>query len=389
MANQENCMRITRLAAKKRAAEETTQLLYPQNKKKRVVLGEIQNVASPEIVGLEKNQKVCIENEKQKSKPRGKAKKEEAIVRETKSKKEEKASLSVKEEKGSRIRVDPKSDDPQFCAAYVSDIYEYLHKMEMEAKRRPSADYLNKVQNDVTANMRGVLIDWLIEVAEEYKLLPETLFLTVSYIDRYLSTNAINRQRLQLLGVSSMFIASKYEEISPPDVEDFCYITDNTYTKQEIVKMEADVLKSLRFEMGNFTVKMFLGRFIRIAQEDYESPDSELESLANYLAESSLLDYGCLKFLPSLVAASVVFLTRFTLQPNLHPWSSSLQSSSGYKSSDLKECVCILHDLQLGRKGSGLVALKEKYNQYKFKCVSMLSSPLEIPASFFEDIKDD
>lgn len=78
----------------------------------------------------------------------------------------------------------------------------------METKRRPLPDYLDKVQKDVTANMRGVLIDWLVEVAEEYKLLPDTLYLTVSYIDRFLSMNALSRQKLQLLGVSSMLIAS-------------------------------------------------------------------------------------------------------------------------------------------------------------------------------------
>lgn len=78
----------------------------------------------------------------------------------------------------------------------------------MEAKRRPMADYLEKVQKDVTANMRGILVDWLVEVAEEYKLLSDALYLTVSYVDRFLSLNAINRQRLQLLGVTSMLIAS-------------------------------------------------------------------------------------------------------------------------------------------------------------------------------------
>lgn len=80
--------------------------------------------------------------------------------------------------------------------------------IQMEPKRRPSPDYLEKIQKDVNANMRGVLVDWLVEVAEEYKLLTDTLYLTVSYIDRFLSMNAINRQKLQLLGVSSMLIAS-------------------------------------------------------------------------------------------------------------------------------------------------------------------------------------
>lgn len=78
----------------------------------------------------------------------------------------------------------------------------------MEPKRRPLANYIETVQKDVTANMRGILVDWLVEVAEEYKLVSDTLFLTISYIDRFLSFNSINRQKLQLLGVSSMLIAS-------------------------------------------------------------------------------------------------------------------------------------------------------------------------------------
>lgn len=74
--------------------------------------------------------------------------------------------------------------------------------------RRPLPDYMEKIQKDVNANMRGVLVDWLVEVAEEYNLLTDTLHLSISYIDRFLSVNALNRKSLQLLGVSSMLIAS-------------------------------------------------------------------------------------------------------------------------------------------------------------------------------------
>ncbi|XP_022873165.1 putative cyclin-A3-1 [Olea europaea var. sylvestris] len=388
MADQENCTRVTRLATKKRAATEPDAMASQkqQNKKKRVVLGEIQNFVAP-LEASNKNSKQNLENQKQKKKPNRKVKKPEEVTDVSVAEDREKKSVKGEDEAGIDVNVKP--DDPQMCAAYVSGIYEYLHKMEMEAKRRPMADYLEKVQKDVTANMRGILVDWLVEVAEEYKLLSDTLYLTVSYVDRFLSLNAINRQRLQLLGVTSMLIASKYEEISPPHLEDFVYITDNTYTKEEMVKMESDVLNSLKFEVGNPTVKTFLRRFTRIAQEDHMNPDLQLEFLGYYLAELSLLDYGCLKFLPSLVAASVVFLARFTLQPNLHPWSLVLQCQSGYKAADLKECVGILHDLQLSRKGSSLVAVREKYNQHKFKCVSALSLPAEVPESFFEDIKED
>ncbi|CAN4115143.1 unnamed protein product [Withania somnifera] len=326
-----------------------------QPNKKRVVLGEIQDLSNVGFNQIEEKPK-CNQTTKRK----------------------------VKRSVSEKAKVD---DDPQMCSAYASDIYDYLRQLEIEKKRRPLRDYLEKVQKDVSANMRGVLVDWLVEVTEEYKLLSDTLYLTISYIDRFLSVSVIPRQRLQLLGVSSMLIAAKYEEISPPHADDFCYITDNTYTTKDVVKMEADVLKCLQFEMGNPTTKTFLRKFTKIAQEDCKNLDLQLEFLGYYLAELSLLDYNCVKFLPSLVAAAVIFLSRFTLQPKSHPWSLALQRCSGYKASDLKECVLIIHDLQLRRRGSTLVAVRDKYKLNKFKCVSTLSSPLEIPTSFFEDTR--
>ncbi|PWA93474.1 Cyclin A/B/D/E [Artemisia annua] len=332
-SNQENInscvggVRVTRLA-KKRAMEQIGSHFQPANKK-RVVLGDLTN----NVVVVQKTTKGV-------------------------SKKVVKKDVNIQ-------KIDDELVDPQMCETYVEDIYDYLRNMEMEVKRRPLADYIEKVQKDVSVNMRGVLVDWLVEVSEEYNLLPESLYLTISYIDRFLSLNVLNRQRLQLLGVSSMLIASKYEEISPPNSEDFCYITDNTYTKQEVVKMEGEVLKTLKFETGNPTVKMFLGRFSQIAQEDYDTPNVQVEFLSNYLAELSLLEYSCVKFLPSMIAASVMFLARFMLKPKSHPWNAALEQLSGYKPSDLKECVQILHDLQSSIRAGNLVAIREKYKQHK------------------------
>ncbi|EOY15801.1 hypothetical protein QUC31_000724 [Theobroma cacao] len=376
MADQENCARVTRAAAKKRAAEAAGIMEERVTNKKRVVLGELSNLSNV----LSVNKALGKENRKQQPKVKGKAKTRVAKPA-LKEKKEE-----AQDEKD--VDIDAKSDNPQMCGHYVSDIYEYLHQMEVDPKRRPLPDYIEKVQKDVTANMRGILVDWLVEVAEEYKLVSDTLYMTISYIDRFLSLNTLNRQRLQLLGVSSMLIASKYEEINPPNVEDFCYITDNTYTKDEVVKMEADILKSLKFELGNPTIKTFLRRLTRVAQEDNKASSLQLEFLGYYLAELSLLDYGCVKFLPSMVAASVTFLTRFIIQPKRHPWSSAVQQYSGYKASDLKECVLIIHDLYLSRRGGALQAVREKYKQHKFKCVAMMPASPEIPASYFEDVQE-
>ncbi|OIV97656.1 hypothetical protein TanjilG_12413 [Lupinus angustifolius] len=200
---------------------------------------------------------------------------------------EKKAFVSVTAKSTTNVKF----SDPQNVEPMVNDICSYLFRMERENKRRPMVNYIEKVQCEVTPHMRGILVDWLVEVADEYKLLPDTLFLSISYIDRFLSLNRVAKPKLQLLGVSTMLIAAKYEEINPPNVEDFVLITDNTYDKSEVVKMEADILKSLSFEMGNPNAKTFLRSFVAIGCENTKVKKLQFEYLCNYLAELSLLDY--------------------------------------------------------------------------------------------------
>lgn len=72
------------------------------------------------------------------------------------------------------------------------------------------------------------MIDWIIQIHYNFKLLPESLYLTVNIIDRYFAKNQVNKGEVQLIGVSSMLIATKYEEIYPPLLKDFVFITDNS-----------------------------------------------------------------------------------------------------------------------------------------------------------------
>ena len=154
-------------------------------------------------------------------------------------------------------------EDPMACTEYVHDIV--CHMMEAEVrtiarisslnpklktcpwrvqtKRRPCLNYMEAVQQDVNTSMRSILVDWLVEVAGEYKLNPETLFLAVNYIDRFLSCVVAPRRKLQLVGITCMLVAAKYEEIYAPQIDEFCYITDNTYTRDEVIAMEQQVSK--------------------------------------------------------------------------------------------------------------------------------------------------
>jgi len=103
----------------------------------------------------------------------------------------------------------------------------------LQRKSRPMAHYMS-LQRDINHDMRSILLDWLSEVTDEFRLKGQTYQLCTAYIDRFLSHMAVQRGKLQLVGVTCMLLASKYEEIQPPSVKDFVFITDHTYTREQV-----------------------------------------------------------------------------------------------------------------------------------------------------------
>ncbi|KAG7659895.1 Cyclin C-terminal domain [Arabidopsis suecica] len=279
------------------------------------------------------------------------------------------------------VNIDSDLMDPQLCASFACDIYEHLRVSEVN--KRPALDYMERTQSSINASMRSILIDWLVEVAEEYRLSPETLYLAVNYVDRYLTGNAINKQNLQLLGVTCMMIAAKYEEVCVPQVEDFCYITDNTYLRNELLEMESSVLNYLKFELTTPTAKCFLRRFLRAAQGRKEVPSLLSECLACYLTELSLLDYAMLRYAPSLVAASAVFLAQYTLHPSRKPWNATLEHYTSYRAKHMEACVKNLLQLCNEKLSSDVVAIRKKYSQHKYKFAAKKLCPTSLPQELF------
>ncbi|GJY39309.1 cyclin [Tanacetum coccineum] len=141
----------------------------------------------------------------------------------------------------------------------------------------------------------------------------------------------------------------------------------------QVLDMEREVLDVLGFHLSVPTVQKFLRRFILAAQSSSKAPVVELEYLANYLAELTLTEYSFLKFRPSLVAASAVYLAKWTLDQIEHPWNSTLEHYTKYMASDLKETVVALQDMQLNN-AARLQAIRQKYRQTKYKSVATLTS---------------
>lgn len=272
-----------------------------------------------------------------------------------------------------------KSSEPVYASAYAVDIYAF--RKEHELLYRPDGDYLKNYQEDITPNMRAILVDWLVEVAEEYNLKQETLFTSVNFIDRSLGLFQVTRHKLQLLGCACMLIAAKYEEIYAPTIEDFVYISDNTYTHDQVLRMESKVLGALKFKLTVCTPITFLSRFLRAAKaEDMAvvsgDTSEKLKRLAMYFSELGLQEYDMVHYRQSHVAAAAVALARRTLGIN-ELWHQTLEHYTGCKLNDLAECERQLHACHRKACSDKLQAIKRKNSAPEFMRISDIE-PLSI-----------
>jgi len=221
-------------------------------------------------------------------------------------------------------------------------------------------------QVDINEKMRGILVDWLVEVHYMFKLLPETLFLGISIIDRFLSLKPITRDVLQLVGITSMLVASKYEEIYAPECNDFVYISDGAYTKQQILLMEQTILNTLNFNITHPSALHFLRRYSKAGGSDYT-----LHTICKYLIEVVLIDVKFLKYPPSLQAAASVYLGR-AMTGKSPLWTSTLEHYSTYSEVQVRESALDMNELLKKSTNSSLKAIRKKYSSPKFGQVADL-----------------
>lgn len=256
--------------------------------------------------------------------------------------------------------------NPLLVSEYVDDIYEYLNSMETQLPIRK--DYL-KESVEVKSKMRTILIDWINEIHGQFNMAVETFFLAVAMIDRYLqTTNVARRKELQLIGVTALFTATKYEDMYPLDVADFAFITDNTYNKREILEMEKKILYALNFELGRPLPIQFLRRFSKAAFVDYKQ-----HGFAKYVIELTAIDYNLCHVMPSKIAAASLLLTMMLSQGVLDwgLWKPTLEHYSKYTADDLKDTVKVIAELVKNANGK-LKAVYKKYSTSKFLNASVL-----------------
>lgn len=253
-------------------------------------------------------------------------------------------------------------DDPLMVSEYVNDIFDYLH--ELELKTLPDPNYL-QMQRNLRPKMRSILVDWMVEVHLKFKLLPETLYLSINIMDRFLSKELVQVDRLQLLATGSLFIAAKYEEVYSPSIKNYAYVTDGAFSEDEILGAERFILEILNFNMSYPNPMNFLRRISKA--DDY---DVNTRTIGKYLLEITVIDHKFIGYLPSLCAAAAMFISRKMISKN--DWNGNLiHYSGGYKSNDLQEVCLMIMDYLV----SPIVHEEffKKYASRKFMKVSILA----------------
>jgi cyclin B len=265
-------------------------------------------------------------------------------------------------------------DNVQIPKEYMNKIYLNLLKEE-EAGVTPKARYnYMKEQKEINQQMRSILIDWLIDVHYKFGFTDETLFMTVSIIDRYLSVNQISRLKLQLLGITALLIACKHEEIDLPKIGDFTYITDNAYVKDEVIQMENDVLKVLNFSLlYPSPIKFYEYLSVNFGF------DKKMHLMGKYLMESFLVDIKHIKYKPSIISSACIYIVmKFFKKKNYQEsydnkfYSLITDENAKYTEHDVKDCakdICLFVDNISKTK---FLSCQKKYAKPELEKVSII-----------------
>ena len=252
-----------------------------------------------------------------------------------------------------------------FAGEYLEDIYLNLLLEESQTEVKPKMGYMS-TQNEINEQMRAILIDWIIEVHFQFNLRQETLYMTISIIDTYLSFHFISRKELQLLGIACLLISCKSQEIYYPQQSKFIEVTDGAYTKEDMLKMENDILKKLNFNIVYPTPN----DFYNILSKLYNF-DKKQYFLGKYFIECVLIDYQMIKYSSSVIAAACVYLVMKYFGINgYHKLYSNFIINENNPENIIKDSAKDIYELVGNLSKSKLKTVKNKYGLTQFENVS-------------------
>ncbi|XP_023946455.1 G2/mitotic-specific cyclin-B3 isoform X2 [Bicyclus anynana] len=254
-------------------------------------------------------------------------------------------------------------NDPLQVSRYAMDIFNYLKSREPHFL---IDDYLQRMKG-ISSWMRALLVDWMVEVQESFELNHETLYLAVKLVDLYLTKSSrtqpekdhLNKEELQLLGASALFIAAKFDERIPPLVDDFLYICDGAYSLSQLLKMEISILRIIDFDLGIPLSYRFLRRFARCARVSMPTL-----TLARFVLEQCLLEYGLLGLPDSKMAAAALYIA--LRMKSLGGWTPTLRYYTGYTLKEILPVVLAQNATLHKKPKSAISTVRNKYSHTIF-----------------------
>lgn len=236
--------------------------------------------------------------------------------------------------------------DSHFALEYEPEILSYLL-----SKETPVGHLFFKVQTDFSLSFRIKVIDWMTALSNQFEFEQETLHLAVAYFNKFLDLKTVGKERLQLLAIGCLFIASKYEEIYIPSITQFLLVCENAYTKEEVKKIENLILKTLGFNLGFPTSARFLT--FNLASE----PDEFTQEVSKFLLDLSLVNHELTSFEPSIIAKTVFYFAKNLTNQEVNQPTEGLENETHVS----KECLLILKNLWKDKKK---YACYEKYSEF-------------------------
>ncbi|QIW94649.1 hypothetical protein AMS68_000167 [Peltaster fructicola] len=255
--------------------------------------------------------------------------------------------------------IDDEEWDTSMVAEYSEEIFEYMRKLE--DRMRPNPRYMDQ-QQEIQWSMRAVLVDWVVQVHQRFNLLPETLFLCINYIDRFLTHKVVSLGKLQLVGATALFIAAKFEEVNCPTLQEIIFMVDGGYTMDELLKAERFMLSMLQFDLGWPGPMSFLRRISKA--DDY---DLETRTLAKYFLEVTIMDERFIGCTPSFLAAGAHCMARLMLRKG--DWSMSHVGYSEYTYAQLRHLLNGIYECCENPHKHHL-SVYEKYTDKRYKRAS-------------------
>lgn len=253
------------------------------------------------------------------------------------------------------------ADDPSMMSEYVTEIYDYLHKLELTTT--PKNYFLYR--HSLKPRMRSILVDWLVEVHLKFRLIPETLLLAINLMDCFLTEEDIGVDKLQLLATGCLFLAAKYEEVWSPTVKNYAYVTDGASTVEDILGAEKFILKTLNFNLSYPNPMNFLRRISKA-----DNYDINTRTMGKYLLEITVMDYNFLGTRPSLCTAAAMYVARVLLDKP--EWDATLvKYSGGYTVEQMKPTVDLI--VEYLRAPVVHEEFFKKYASKKFMKVSIIA----------------